>query len=154
MKFRNILLIVGGISFIALVVSLSLLLADRFQVSTCGCPKVISQNFVYLFIILSVIFVASLLYYLFSIKIDSQGQALNKNKEILYSILDEEEKAVLSRIIRKNGEISQSEISETYGKLRAHRIIHKLKEKKIIQVTSEGKTNKIKLSQELRGELI
>ena len=154
MKFRKILLVIGAISFIALVVSLSLLLADRFQVSTCGCPKVISQNFVYLFIILSVIFVSCLLYYLFSMKIDSQGQALDKNREILYSILDDDEKKVLREIIKKNGEISQSEISEIHGKLKAHRIIQKLKEKKIIQIISEGKTNKIKLSPELRGELI
>lgn len=154
MKIRNWVLVIGALAFVTLVVSLSLLLADRFQVSTCGCPKVISQNFVYLFIILSIIFVSCLLYYLFSIKIDSQGQALSKNREILYSILDDDEKRVLKEIIKRDGLCSQSEISEILGKLKAHRVLHKLKEKKIIKIQEEGKTNKIQLSPELRGELI
>jgi hypothetical protein len=55
MKIRNGVLIIGALAFLILVVSLSLLLADRFQVSTCGCPKVISQNFVYLFIVIRIL---------------------------------------------------------------------------------------------------
>jgi uncharacterized membrane protein len=153
MKFRSSILIIGAISFIILVISLSLLLANRFNVTTCGCPKVISQNFVYLFILLSVIFVSSLLYYLFSLKLDYKDKTIEKNIEILYSILDKEEKNVLQKIIKNKGQISQSQISEDYGKLKAHRIIQKLKEKKIIEVQENGKTNKILLKKELMGEL-
>jgi len=153
MKFRNIIMIIGAIAFVSLVISLSLLLADRFQVSTCGCPKVISQNFVYLFIILAVIFASALLYYLFSLKIDAKDKTIEKNREILYSILDEDEKKVLKEIIKNKGEISQSKISKIYGKLKSHRIIQKLKDKKIVEIIHNGKTNNIKLKSGLKGEL-
>lgn len=156
MKSRDILLIVGSLAFLALVICLVLLLADKFDVdkAVCGCPKVISHNFVWIFIILAVIFVFCLLYYLFSLKIDSQKNIINKNKEILYTLLDEDEKKVLNRLVKANGEIQQSEVSEMFDKIKAHRIIKKLMDKKVIDIKKEGKTNLIILNKELKEELI
>jgi len=154
MKRREFILVVGGISFLTLVISLSLLLADRFQVKSCGCPKMVSQNFIWLFIFLAVIFVGSLLYYLFSLKMDEKERCICKNLEILHSILDKEEKEVIDRLVRNNGELEQSEISKDYDKIKAHRIIKKLEEKGMIDVIKNGKTNKIKLKNELRKEFL
>ena len=154
MKKNEFILILGGISFLALVISLSLLLADKFQVSSCGCPKVVSQDFIWLFILLAVIFVGCLLYYLFSLKIERKEQIIAKNMEFLYSILDEDEKKVLEAIVKNKGEMEQSELSKKYDKIKAHRIIKKLEEKGIVNVVKEGKTNKIKLKQEIKEELV
>jgi hypothetical protein len=155
MKKRDVVLIVGGIAFLALVICLVLLLADKFDMdkTVCGCPKVISHNFVWIFIVLAIVFVSCLLYYLFSLKIDSQRGTINKNKEILFSILDEDEKKVIKKLINNNGKIVQSELSLEFGKLKAHRVIKKLEEKKIIGIKRDGKTNQIKLNEELRREL-
>jgi hypothetical protein len=155
MKKRDIILIVGGVAFLALVVCLVLLLADKFDMdkAVCGCPKVISHNFVWIFIVLAIVFVSCLLYYLFSLKIDSQRGTINKNREILFSILDEDEKKVIKKLINNNGKIVQSDLSLDFGKLKAHRVIKKLEEKKIIDIKKDGKTNQIKLKGELRREL-
>jgi len=156
MKTRDIVLSIGALAFIVLVVCLALLLADKFDVdkAVCGCPKVISHNFVWIFIVLAVVFVSCLLYYLFSLKIDAQKGIINKNMEILYSILDSEEKLVLNKLVKSGGEIQQSEISGMFDKTRAHRIIKRLIEMKIIDTKKDGKNNTIILKKELREELI
>lgn len=154
MKKNDIILIIGSLSFIVLIVTLSLLLADKFKVSGCGCQRVVSHNFTWLFSLLAVIFVASLIYYLFSLKLEKKEKVIGKNIEILYSILDNEEKEVLNRIIKNKGTIEQSEISKEYDKIKAHRIIKKLEEKRIVDIFKEGKTNKIKLKKELKEELV
>jgi DNA-binding transcriptional ArsR family regulator len=154
MKKKDVVLIIGSISFLVLVIFLSLLLADRFQVRGCGCPRVVSHNFIWLFISLAVIFVGSLLYYLFSLKIDEKEKFIGKNMEIIYSIIDKDEKKVLDKIIKNNGKIKQSSISKDYDKIKAHRIIKKLQEKRIVEIIKEGKTNTIKLNKELKKELV
>lgn len=152
MKKRDYILIIGSLSFLTLVIFLSLLLADKFQVKSCGCPKMVSHNFILLFIVLAIIFVSSLLYYLFSLKIDEKEKIIVKNIEILNSILDSDEKKVLNKISR-TGEIEQKEISEMFDKIKAHRVIKKLHEKGIIEIEKTGKTNRIKLNKELKKEL-
>ena len=153
MRKQESVLILGGISFIALVVLLSLLLGNQLEEKTCGCPKMISQNFIWLFTILAILFVGSLVYYLFSLKIEEKEKCLCKNMEILNSILDKDEKKVIDKLASNNGEIEQSKISNMYDKIKAHRILKKLQEKRIIEIIKEGKTNKIKLNEELRREL-
>lgn len=156
MKTRDWVLMAGGVAFIILVVCLALLLGDKLGMDkkVCGCPKVISQNFVWLFIVLAVIFVGCLLYYLFSLKTDSQNKTIAKNIEILYTILDEDEKKVLKQLAENKGEISQSAVSDLFkDKIKAHRVLRKLIEKKIIGVSKDGKENKIILKEELRDEL-
>lgn len=154
MKLREGVLIIGGLSFITLIITLSLLLADRFQVRGCGCPNVVSHNFIGIFIILAIIFVASLFYFLFSIKIEKKEKIITKNMDILNSILDEDENKVIDILVKNKGEIKQAELSKKYDKTKAHRIIKKLQEKNIIDVKKEGKINKIKLKQELKEEFV
>jgi uncharacterized membrane protein len=154
MHKRDIILFVGATSFIVLVLLLSLLLADKFQVHSCGCPKVVSHNFIFLFISLAIIFVGSLLYYLFSQKINEKERLIENNFEVLYSIFDESEKEVFDLLLKNLGEIEQSEISKNYDKIKAHRIIKKLEEKRIVEVIKEGKTNRIKLNKDLTKSLI
>ncbi len=154
MEKKDFVLSVGGFSFIVLIIFLSLLLADKFQMKGCPCPKAVSYNFIWIFIALAIIFVGSLLYYLFSSKINQKEKTIKKNLDVIYSILDKEEEEVLDKLIKNNGELEQSEISKQYDKIRAHRIIKKLQEKKIIDITKDGRTNKIKLKEELKRELI
>ena len=154
MEKRDIILILGSISFLVLIVFLSLLLGDRFQARACTCPRVVSHNFVFVFISLAVIFVACLLYYLFSLEIEKKEKVISKNIEILNSILDKDEKNVFDLIVKNEGVIEQSKLSKKYDKAKAHRILKKLKEKNIINIEKEGKTNKVTLKKELMGELV
>jgi len=154
MKKRDIVLVIGALSFLLFILCLSLLLGNHLEVKTCGCPQMISRNFILLFIVLSSIFVGSLLYYLFSLKIEEKDKCLCKNMEILNSILDNDEKRVIDKLSLNNGEIKQTVISGIYDKTKAHRILKKLEDKRIITLVKSGKTNTIKLNEELKKELI
>lgn len=154
MKKTDVILIIGGISFLTLIVLLSLLVGGRFKVQGCGCPRVVSYNFIWLFIILAVIFVACLFYYLFSLKIERKERIISKNMEILNSILDKDEKKVIDLILKNKGEVEQSNVSKKYDKIKAHRILKKLQEKNIINIKKQGKTNKISLNKEIREGLV
>ncbi len=147
-------LIIGAFAFILLIVFLSLLLGDKFQVTSCGCPNVVSQYFIYIFITLAIVFIYCLLHYLFSLKIDAKQCVISKNMEILYAILDNDERSTLDELVKNNGELDQSDLSKKYNKLKAHRIIKKLLDKGLIDITKSGKTNKIKLKSELARELV
>jgi len=149
MKLRDYILVFGCASFLTFVVLLSLLLADKFQVRGCGCPKVISHNYIFIFITLSVIFVASILYFLFSINIDKKTKIITNNRNVLYSILGDDEKELLDFLISNDGQSSQQKLSGVFTKLKAHRLIKKLEDKNIITVKRDGKNNVVYLRQEL-----
>lgn len=154
MKKRIISLVISSISFILLVIFLSLLLGEHFQVRSCGCPQMVSQNFIILFIALSFIFIGGLVYFLLSLQIEKKENIINKNMEVLYSILDKDEQNLLDFLIKNKGEINQNDLAKKIGKLKAHRIIKKLEKKKIINIIKQGKNNLIKLKNELKQELI
>lgn len=147
---KKIFLILSLISFLLFIILINLLILDRLEVKGCGCPKVVSHNQVVIFVFLSIIFVGSLFYYLFTLKIDQKQKIINSNINTLYSILDEDEKKLFDIIIKNDGEINQTEISKKFGKIKAHRIIQKLKQKNILYVVKKGTQNKIYLKQNLK----
>ncbi|MBW6442366.1 hypothetical protein K0A97_01120 [Patescibacteria group bacterium] len=151
---KEVVLIFGGLSFITLIIFLSLLLADRFKVASCSCPRVVSYNFIWVFILLAIFFVSSIFYYLFSLKMGDKQKTIQKNLEIIYAVLDKDEKNVLDKIIKNKGQIRQTEISADYDKIKAHRIIKRLKDKRLINTKKEGRMNKLELKNELKKELV
>jgi hypothetical protein len=151
---KEIALLIGCFSFIVFVILLNLLLANQFEVAACSCPKMVSHNFVWLFVGLSIIYIGCLLYYLFTSKIEDKNKVIKQNFKILYSILDVQEKELLNKLIENDGNVEQSELSEVYGKIKAHRLIKKLEEKNIVNVIKRGKTNQVELKKELKEELI
>ena len=154
MKKTDIALIISSISFILFVISLTLLLGDKFHVRGCGCPNVIERNFVFLFIFLSSLFIGFLIYYLSLIKIEAKNISIEKNIALVLNFLDKKEKAFLKELIKNKGEITQTELTKKFGKLTSHRLIQRLLNKKIVDVENIGKTNKIKLKQELKKFLV
>ncbi len=154
MKKRDFILAIGALAFLLLVIFISLLLGDRFQVQNCGCPKLVSRNFIYIFIILAAVFIASLVYYLTSFKIETQKKIMDKNIGLILGFLDKDEKEIIEKLIENKGEIMQNELTRQHGKLKSHRVIQRLKNKKIIDIKKAGRTNLIKLKSELKKELI
>ena len=154
MKIRDCVLIIGLISFVVFVISLTLLLGEKFEVKSCGCPKMVSNNFIYLFIFLSAVFVGSLFYYLFSLRIDAKEKIIGKNMELLYKILDLDERVALNKVVKFGGEIKQSQLSNEIGRLKSHRVLKKLEDKAMIDIFKSGRTNIVRLKKELREELI
>jgi len=154
MKKNEIILVIGAVSFVALVICLSMLLKNKLAPETCGCPNVIQENFVYIFIFLASIFIGCFVYYLLSLKITIQQNVINKNIKMVMDFLDDDERKVLKEIINQKGQTFQSELTRKFGKLKAHRIIRRLQQKNIITILNIGKTNEIKIKPELKKELI
>ncbi len=152
-KGSLISLIVSGISFILLIIFLSLLLGEHLQVKSCGCPQMVSQNFILLFIALSVIFVGGLIYYLLSLQIEKKNKKVKFNVNTIMQFLDKDEKNILKQLSKNDKEMLQSNV-KGLSKLKKHRAIKKLKEKNIVKVEKSGNKNKIKLNEnfELKNE--
>ena len=147
MKKSNVIsLIVSGISFILLIIFMSLLLGEHLQVEECGCPHMVSQNFIGIFIVLGMIFIGGLIYYLLSLKIDKKDKKVRFNVNTIIQFLDKDEKEILKQLSEKKGKMLQSEIKDL-SKLKKHRAIKKLKEKNIVKVEKSGNKNKIKLNE-------
>ena len=150
MRKRDIVLAISGIAFILFVVFLSLLLGEHLKQPSCGCPKMVSQNFVILFIVLAIIFVGGIIYYLLSLQLEKQEEKIEFNLNTVLKFLDEDEKDILEQIRDEDGEMLQSKIG--MDKVRKHRAIKKLKEKNIIKSRKHGRTNKLTLNEKFRLE--
>jgi uncharacterized membrane protein len=145
MDKQKVILIISGLSFIALITLLSLVLKDQFGVKDCGCPRVVSQNFIFIFVFLSIVFIGGIVYYLLSLQIKQRDRALEFNLETIMKFLDGDEKEVLNQIKKNNGKMLQSNISKI-SRLRAHRAIKKLSEKNIILLEKIGRENKLEIN--------
>ena len=86
--------------------------------------------------------------YLFSSELQKTTSSLKSNTELLLSFLSPKEKEVLQLLVEKNGQAFQADISKIHGmtRLKAHRIVSKLAERKIVAVNSYGKANLVTLS--------
>lgn len=74
-------------------------------------------------------------------------------RELISRLLEPKEIIVVERLLKETRPIQQKEIVKMPGmtKLKAHRLIEKLKEKGIVKVQKDGKTNLIKLDQHVKN---
>jgi uncharacterized membrane protein len=93
------------------------------------------------------------MYYLFSLKIHSKEETIEKNMEILYKILDNDEKKIIKNLVNNKGRLAQFKISGKLGKVKSHRVVKKLEEKGIINIEKRGKNNIIRLTKNLQKSL-
>lgn len=78
------------------------------------------------------------------------------DKDIILKFLNLGERKVVESLIKKKGEILQSEISRMEGmtKLKTHRAVRDLERKGIIKRESHGKTNRIILSKDIKEAIL
>lgn len=96
------------------------------------------------------LFVGSMVYYFMFPKIEERKENRIELFRKLLSLLEEDEKLVFEELIENDGEVQQSKLSRKIGKVKAFRVIEKLKRKGVIEKEKYGKTNVIKLKEELR----
>ncbi len=95
--------------------------------------------------------VGVIVYHILSGKIEKQETSLKKNTKIILNFLNESEKQVVEKILEKGGQIEQYELTRlpNINKVKTHRILNALEDKKIIVKHRYGKINKIVLDKEL-----
>lgn len=71
---------------------------------------------------------------------------------VALSLMEGSERAVVGRIVKEGGRITQSEISRMggLGKVKAHRVLRGLEKRGIVEMEHYGKTNMVKLSGKYR----
>jgi hypothetical protein len=67
-------------------------------------------------------------------------------------LLNPEEKLIMSELKKAGGELTQKNLTEItgYSRVKTHRVIQKLEEKKIVRKIPNGQTNKIILEKEIK----
>ena len=91
-------------------------------------------------------------YYLFSGELQRTQHSLQHSTRLLLSFLNGDEKQCVQFLLEHGGRGFQSDLAKLPGmtRLKAHRIVSKLSERKIIQVHSNGKANLLYLSPEIQ----
>ncbi len=93
------------------------------------------------------IFVGLIVYYILFPKAEEKHSEFF---EKILDILDPNEREVIKMLISNKGEISQAKISSKFGKVKAFRILERLRKRGIIEKESYGRTNKIKLAEKFK----
>lgn len=149
--FKSVFLILAVITgFIFIVAFSSLYVSDAIKNNNaCGC--VIPIPFMILILSSLGIFVGSLLSYFTASKYLKERASMDKNTEVALNFLNPDERVIVKQLIANKPGLKQSEFEKLTGmhKVKIHRILQKLKSKNIIEKEDSGKTNKIRLKEEL-----
>jgi len=99
--------------------------------------------------------VGTLVYYILSEKIIIKEKQLEGNTKIILKLLDSKEKFIIEKLLEENGKVHQSELNYLPGmtKVKAHRILEKLKTRGIIKKEKLGKINMIRLEDSIYESL-
>jgi uncharacterized membrane protein len=95
-------------------------------------------------------------FYLLGQELQASQQTVQNQSALLLSFLNPLEKECVLFLVKNNGESFQSNLSTLPGmtRLKAHRIVGKLHERKIIHISAHGKANHLKLSDEWMNSLV
>lgn len=171
MKRKTILLLISSAVIISV---LGIGILNHFGVSvypvsykSCGCHQMIPDNYFLIFTIIIILASIPIVYYLISDRMEkrlnehfeSLSRIMNKNKDPknkdnlsiekrILKFLNPSEQKVIQILLKNEGEILQSQISKISDmtKLRVHRAVKSLEQKKIVETEQHGKTNKIILT--------
>ncbi len=94
------------------------------------------------------IVVGAAVYFLMSERVQIKTREATGNAKLLLSFLSTEERAVVELLLASDGHTTQAQVShlEDMTRLKAHRTVLRLSEKKIIRIEKLGKTNQLWLA--------
>ena len=106
--------------------------------------------------VLAGIVIGAVIFFFMSSKLDNKQKDIQRVTETLVQFLNQDEKIIVEKILENNGKIFQSEISriEGIGKLKSHRVLQRLSDRKVIEIEAHGKTNIVKLAKNIQEALI
>ena len=113
-----------------------------------------SIQFIIVLISLSV-FIGGFIFYIMLRKLEKTKEIVKSDINLMLKLLNKDERLIVEKLVNSKGKILQSEVSRTEGlnKVKAHRILSKLKERGVIRLEKYGKTNLVYLSKDILNSL-
>ena len=173
---RKTILLLGSSIFIIVILAIGIL--NHFGISIyllsqefCGCQHRIPDHYYLIFGIILILASTPITYYYIYNKmerklnehVESLSRILNKDKEpknkdnlsserSILKFLNPSEQKIIQILLRNEGEILQSQISkiDNMTKLKVHRAVKSLEQKKIVETEHYGKTRKIRLTSDFK----
>src|SRR3989344_1477579 len=101
-----------------------------------------SIQFIIILISLS-IFIGGLIFYVMLNKLEKTKEIIKIDVSLILKLLNKDERLIIEKLINSQGRVLQSDISRLNGlnKVKAHRLLLKLKERGIVKIENYGKTN-------------
>ena len=96
------------------------------------------------------VLIGSFVYYLMFSKIKETEKKSTRDARNLLGMLQKGEREIVEKIVESKGEISQSRLSSTFGKVKTFRLLETLRKRGVIAKEKYGKTNMVKLSESYR----
>ncbi len=95
-------------------------------------------------------------FYLLSGLLEKKKAEARWNANLLLKFLSDDERAVVRLVLERKGTVYQSEISalDGMGKVQAHRIVERLRQRGVITVRRIGKINLVQMPAELMDGLV
>ena len=95
--------------------------------------------------------VGAAMYFLMQAQTKEKAREATGNAKLLLSFLSADERAVVELLLKSEGHTTQAEVSrlDDMTRLRAHRVVLRLVDKKIIRVEKMGKTNQLWLAKSI-----
>ena len=97
------------------------------------------------------ILVGAAMYFLMQEQAQLKAREATGNAQLLLSFLNSDERAVVELLLKSEGHTTQAQVSklDDMTRLRAHRVVLRLVDKKIIRVEKMGKTNQLWLAKSI-----
>jgi uncharacterized membrane protein len=85
------------------------------------------------------------------VELEKQKKESKNILDIILLFLNKEEKEIIKFLVENNGFTTQSEISKLPGldRVKAHRSLQKMQEKRLIDIQEHGKIRKVKLKEDI-----
>ncbi|MCL6089144.1 MAG: hypothetical protein M1530_03200, partial [Candidatus Marsarchaeota archaeon] len=95
-------------------------------------------------------------YYFMSRKVENKEMGLKSNAKVILNLLNADERKAVEKLLEGKGKALQAELTRLPGmsKVKSHRIVKRLQERGVITIERFGKTNVIKLNDEITEGLI
>lgn len=97
--------------------------------------------------------IGSVVYYFMFPKVEESKEKKIQAVFSLVEMLRPDEKEIIKKLLENKGEIPQSRLSQTFGKVKTFRILENLRKRGIIEKEPYGKTNVIKLNEKFHQVL-
>ncbi len=149
--------IIAGIIFVVSLLSMFLKSENSPLREMCGiCPLDRFLLDTIPIIVTFSILIGAGVYYFMSQKVENKEESLKKNSSLILNLLNRDERKVIEKLIAGKGQALQAEITRLpeMSKVKSHRIVKRLHQRGVIKIERYGKTNIVKLNEDIKEGLI